>query len=344
VIDLGIVDELLGAPAGAPQWQVADLANRAGILPTWLSSVVARGGRVSPSAAEYLARAERRVAALHRVGDELVGRYGVTVIKGARIAARMPAGLLRRSGDTDVVAGDQETLWRCVLDLRRRYGATPQSVNLLQADDSLHVVVAMKWPAEEPELDKPMGADVATCAFWGNLTDVGVRMELPSDEDVRSLFAVAEERFQRSFSRKDMLDLAVLADTLDARLGDRLVPTVLDAAERLNLAPELRRLVRKTGAWVDLPDRWLGLSTSLKPPASTETRRRRGAVGPPHRLRFGCPLDEKPSDGLAVQLPSEQGPALIDTPIGTCLLVDDPNIPADLLAAATEQARLVSSS
>lgn len=273
MVELTVVETLLGVPPDYPTWRIADMASRARILPTWLSSVVARGRPISPLAADHLARVERRVAALHKVGDELAAAHGVRVVKGARIAARMPAGLLRNSGDTDVVARDEVALWRCVLDLRERFGAVPQGVNVLRTAESLHLVVAMKWPADEPELDKPMGADISTCAFAGNMVTVPVRPEPPEDTDICSLFAVAEERFQRRFSRKDMLDLVVLADVLDRRFGAGLPALVADTAHELNLAPELAKLLRRTLEWVDLPDIWAQVGSALAPVVAAEKSR-----------------------------------------------------------------------
>jgi hypothetical protein len=353
MVELDIVERLLGVPADYPRWRIADMANRAKILPTWLSSVIARGGSIGSAATEYLDRISRRVGTLHRVGAELAAAHQVSVIKGAKIAHRMPTGLLRNSGDTDIVAQDQQALWKCVLDLRERYAAVPQGVNVLSSGESLHVVVAMKWPAEASFLDKPMGADICTCAFCGDMKSVPVRTYLPEDDDLCSLFAVAEERFQRKFSRKDMLDLVVLADALDERFGDQLPGLVADTASQLNLAPELLRLIRKTTEWVELPAGWTKVELALEPAATAEKDRRTKAISGTgihvsgtgiHRLRFGFPLDDIPAPDLAVRLHEFGDTHLMSTPLGTCLLVDTPTIPAGLITEATERARSLSRS
>jgi hypothetical protein len=212
---------------------------------------------------------------------------------------------------------------------------------VLQTAESLDLVVAMKWPADEPELDKPMGADISTCAFSGNMVTVPVRPEPPDDTDICSLFAVAEERFQRRFSRKDMLDLVVLADVLDRRFGAELPAVVADTAHELKLAPELAKLLRRTLEWVDLPDVWAQVGSALAPVAAAEKARRRAGPSGIPRLRFGFPLDDVPSPTLAVRLREFDGTDLITTPIGTCLLVDSPTIPAELHAAALAHATLV---
>jgi hypothetical protein len=354
MIELDVVESLLGVPPDYPSWRIADMANRARILPTWLSSVVARGMPISPGASEYLERVRRRVDTLHAVGEELRTRHAVTVIKGERIASRMPAGLLRNSGDADIVAPDQEALWRCVLDLSENRGAVPQGVNILRTTDALHtdalhtdalhtdalhgdalhVVVAMKWPAEEPFLDKPLGADIATCAFCGDMASVPIRVEPLEDDDLCSLFAVAEERFQRKYSRKDMLDLLVLAERLWERFGTSLPELVLGAARRLCLAPELRRLIDKTSEWVDLPDTWLDIAGQLGPLAGEEKAERKSGNRKPPEVLFGFPLDREPSPSPVIELHQFALGEIARTPIGNCLLLAEPNMSEELYAAA----------
>ncbi|NUP53371.1 MAG: hypothetical protein HOW97_39525 [Catenulispora sp.] len=339
MVELDVVESLLGVPPGFPPWRIADAANRARILPTWLSSLVARGTPLTPAAAEYLDRVRVRVDTLHSVGRELRAAHGVRVIKGEQIAARYPDGLLRNSGDTDIVAPDQGAVWRCVLDLRARYGAVAQSISLLRTDEATHIVVAMKWPAPEPFLDKPMGADVATCAFCGDLDGtVPIRAVPPPDDDLCSLFAVAEERFQRRFSRKDMLDLAVLAEVLTERFGAELSEVVLDASGRLCLAPELRRLIRKTTGWIDLPAGWLDLADRLGPIAEQEKAARKSGDRKPAQMLYGFPLDTVPSPDPELRLHRFAFGEIARTPIGNCLLLPEPELSEELYEAAMAEA------
>jgi hypothetical protein len=341
MIELDIVDRLLGVPPG-PWWRMADQAHRARILETWLSSAVARDLPVSAAAREHLDRHRRRVTTLHRLGDDLAGRYGLRVIKGARIARYLPAPLLRQSGDVDLVAPDQASLWRCVLDLGTHFGAVPQGVSVLEGASGIHVGVAMKWPAQEPYLDKPMGADITTCAFSGDLTGVPVRAEAPEPDDLCGLFAVAEERFQRKYRIKDLLDLVVLADPLEARLGDGLADAICGHAERLALAPELRQLIARTTEWVPLSERWRGVLAALEPLARDE-RDRRGPHRPGmYRLRFGYPLDARASADLAVTILRRADGDVATTPVGTCLLANELVLREDVLADAVDYARSLS--
>jgi hypothetical protein len=338
MIGLDVVDRLLGVPP-EPLWRMAEQANRSRILVTWLSSAVARGLPVSERARAHLDRHGRRVAELHRLGAELAQRHGLAVIKGQRIAQYVPPPLIRQSGDVDLVAGDQESLWRCVLDLGERFGAVPQGVSVLDSPAGVHIGVAMKWPAEEPYLDKPMGADITTCAFSGDLKGVPVRVAPLAEDDLCGLFAVAEERFQRSYRIKDLLDLLVLAEVLEDRLGDRLSDVVCSHAQDLALAPELRQLIGKTNEWVPMSERWQEVLAALRPLARQE-RALRGPDRPGlYRLRFGHLLDTRPSANLAVEIIPREGGDVATTPVGTCLLVDRLVLREDVVAEAIDYAR-----
>ncbi len=340
VLGLDVLDALLGVPPGYPPWRAAEMARRQRVLATWLSAAEARGMPLRPAAAEHLARVRRRMADLYAVADQLAAAHRVTVLKGMRIAAHLPAGLLRESGDVDLVAADQASLWGCVLDLRDRYGAVPQGVSVLQplAGGRLHLGVSMKWPAEEPYLDKPMGADVTTCAFSGDFRGVPVRAEPLADTDLCSLFAIAEERFQRKFRVKDLLDLVALAGVLDRRFGPDLVERVTEPALALCLAPELRQLVGKAADWAPLPARWADVQAALEPLAVAERAQRGPGRAGMHRLRFGFPLDDRPNGVLAADVHPFDGGELVRTPLGSCLLVDDPVIPAELHERAVAEA------
>jgi hypothetical protein len=341
MVEPAAVEALLGVPPGYPPWRVADMARRARIQATWLSSAQARGVPISTVAREYLARVRRRVADLHAVGAEMSAAHDVRVIKGARIAALMPDGLLRESGDADLVARDEQSLWACVLDIRKRYDAAVQGVSVMQAEGSMHLLIAMKWPAVEQYLDKPMGADISTCAFSGDFKSVPIRAEAPDDDDLCSLFAVSEERFQRRFRRKDMLDLAVIGEALAERYDAELPELVLGLARELCLAPELRQLIRKTSRWLAMPPVWSDIAERLEGLAGEEKKLRAPGRTGVHRLRFGLPLDARASPGLAVGFETFGGGELLRTPVGTCLLVDSPVVPSELYEAGLAAAQRI---
>lgn len=339
MVDLTTVDTLLGAAPGTPSWQVAAIAGRQRALATWLSTAAARGIPLSPAELSYLDRIRRRVTELHRVGEEMAAAHGLRVIKGPRIARHMPPGLLRQSGDADLVAPDESALWACVLDLRDRYDAVPQSITLLETPRRRHVLVVMKWPAEHAHLDKPMGADIATYSLVGDFDVVPIRVDLPADDDLAGLFCVAEERFQRKYRVKDLLDLLALAEVLERRLGDRLTETVCAAADSLALAPELRRLVGKAADWAGISEAWQETLAALRPLARAEKARRRpGRAGVP-RLRYGMPLDDRPGPASSITVHPRVDGDVAQTPLGSCLLPGRSVITEECWARATEFAR-----
>lgn len=336
-----VVDELLGVPPGYPSWRIADMARRARALPTWLSTAQARGLPLSAGARDLLERERRRAADLHRIAGEMAFAHRVTVIKGVRIAAHLPSGMLRQSGDVDLVAADEAAMWACVRDLMARFGAVPQGVSVMRGIDSddIQYGVALKWPAEEPYLDKPMGADVTTCAFCGDFRGVPIRVDPPQDDDLCSIFAVAEERFQRKYRLKDLLDMAVLAAVLEDRFGSDLVDLVPGLAEPLCLAPELLKLLTQVDEWLPLSPLWSKVADALGPVARAEKELRRGGRPGMHELFFGMPLDDVTAPGDTARLIARNGGDILRTPIGTCLLVNSPVLEAEALDDAVAFAR-----
>lgn len=321
-MDFDIIEQLMGSPPDAPLWQVAATANRKKVLASWLSTVVARGIPLSAGAQEYLERVRRRVATLHDVGAQVRDRTGVTVIKGEQIARHMPPWLFRNSGDADLIAEDEQMLWRAVTDIRDSYGAIAQSVSVLRTTTEQHFVIAMKWPAEEPLLDKPLGADIATCAFCGDVpAGAPTRTTMSQDDDIRALHTVAEERFQRKFSVKDLLDFLVLSRRLDQRLDQRLAQQLVAETLELRRAPELLNLIAKTRSWVDLGAHWDGIEQALASAAPAEKARRAERLDELPTVYYGYPLDTKPHPGLVAEFHRVDDLYFATTPIGTCLLL-----------------------
>lgn len=334
-----LVSSFLGAQAGIADWRIAELANRKRILASWLSEVEVAGGTLDPGAARYLARARRRVRALHMLGAQLTATHPVTVIKGPVIARHMPAGLLRQSGDIDLVAHSEESLWHVVLDIRERCGAVVRGISVLRTDDGdRQLGVWLKWPAEEPLLDKPMGGDVTTCTFVGDLKRVPVRSAWMDDDDLLSLFAVAEERFQRKFRVKDLLDLVVLVPVLVRTYGDDLTDIVSEWADELSLAPELLQLSRQVHEWRDLPDEWLRVMDRLTSLSERERALRKAGGRRIHTATYGLALDDAPTTEL-LSIHSTSDGELATTPAGTFLLVDSGVIEEDTYERALAAAR-----
>jgi hypothetical protein len=327
---MGLTSSFLGAPEEMADWRVAELAHRKGILATWLSEIEMTGGVLDPGPADYLARAWRRVQVLHSLGADVAAMHEVTLIKGSVIARHMPVGVLRQSGDVGLVARDEETLWRAVFDVQLRCDAVVRGLSVLCGPDGdRQLGVWLKWPAEEPLLDKPMGAVVSTCAFTGDLKQVGVRTAEIEDSDLLSLFAVAEERFQRKFRVGDLIDLAVLAPALIGTYGDGLADAVTGWAANLCLAPELLQLSRLVTEWWELPSEWAPVMAGLADLSTVESEVRRSGKRVLHTARYGVALDELAAPGLRLTVHSTLGSELATTPVGTFLLVPSAAIDED---------------
>ncbi|MBV9822083.1 MAG: hypothetical protein JO144_07525 [Actinobacteria bacterium] len=338
-MDFDIIEQLLGSPPDAPLWQVAATASRKKVLASWLSTVVARDIEISSGARDYLDRVRRRVATLHDVGAQVRDRTGVTVIKGERLARHLPSWLLRNSGDADLVADDERMLWRAVTDVRDSCGAIAQSVSVLRTATEQHFVIAMKWPAEEPLLDKPLGADVATCAFCGDVAaGAPPRTAMSDDEDILGLHTVAEERFQRKFSVKDLLDFLVLSRRLDQRLDAALADRIVAETVELRRAPELANLVAKTASWVELGPHWAGIEQALAAEAAVEKRRRAARTEELPTVYYGYPLDTVPHPGEVAEFHLVDGLELATTPVGTCLLLSGEELTLEELERARQVA------
>jgi hypothetical protein len=208
----------------------------------------------------------------------------------------------------------------------------------MEHDSGYHLCVAMKWPAEEPYLDKPMGADVSTCAFAGDMQGVPGRAIPPEEDDLCGMFAVAEERFQRKFRIKDLLDFLVLAELAETRLGDDLTNVVCETADELALAPELHTLVKKTSRRIAISDRWMRTLADLDALAKVEKNRRRSDRPEVLRLRFGFPLDTFSNGESGIRIFRRAAGDIVTTPIGACLLTDNPVLDEEVVVKAIDYA------
>lgn len=320
---IDLLNSLLGVPAGEPIWAAADLARRANVLTTWLSAADLAGLPLTVGDRALLERGRRRMAALYAIARNAATGYRLEVLKGSRIARFYPAGLIRQSGDVDLVAPDAATAWSATLEIAESTGARLDSLSILTdpgIGEDVHLGISLKWPAEEPFMDKPMGADITTCAFCGDLKTVPVRCEIPEDTDLCGLFSVAEERFQHKFRVKDRLDFILLAQALEARLGEDLGDVVCGYASQLALAPELRALIRKTDEWVEISPGWNKVMAELEPLVRVEKDRRTADRPGVCRVRNGRLVGSMRTSDGHIEIICHKGVDLAVTPLGTCVL------------------------
>ncbi|HEX6344808.1 hypothetical protein [Umezawaea sp.] len=260
-------------------------------LPHLVLSVFEQEGvRLGSGSADELRRARGRAADYAAVVEHVSSEVRVDVMKGPALARRYPSGILRPAGDLDLVVPDEVALWRVARLVDALAPTTPEvSVSLLGGGPDRHVVASLTWPAADAVLDRDIRVDISTMAFPGDQAAVPVRAPLPPDPWLADLLSVTEERFQRAFTAKDVLDLVVLDDDAPDDLA-----SVVDAAARHRVAPELAELVSRAASVVDL--RALApLAGSLAPHAERELETRAAhGTGPgtdvPRRIAAGVPV------------------------------------------------------
>jgi hypothetical protein len=96
-------------------------------------------------------------------------------------------------------------------------------------------------------MDIPHAVEICSAAYYGDEQAVGIRPSLPADPVAADLLALAEERFQRPFGVKDIVDVLVLS-----RVADLNVQDLARYADEYLLAPELRELLGLADGYVNI--------------------------------------------------------------------------------------------
>lgn len=330
VPDLSVLCELLGVADAEPRDLIRAARCQKWSLPQLVLSMLERDGiRLGSGGADELRRARIRKASYAELEEILRAELPVRTVKGSTIARWYPEGLLRPVGDLDLVTADEVDLWRAVgLVLAHR---PVEHIDISVIDGNLRqVFVSLDWPAPDALFDNDMSVEIGTAALPGDSGAVGVRPRLPEHDVVASLLALAEERFQRDFEARDVVDLHFLA-------GADLPPVdeIAGLVDEYRLAPELMELVAHAERHVDL-DRLGGLGTALSTPAEHERRRRSEWRTPSPapgedvaaRLSAGMPvygmqLRRVPwrEDRVTAEIVETRGGHLLVTPVADYLLV-----------------------
>ncbi|MGW2376309.1 hypothetical protein [Kitasatospora sp. NPDC001683] len=344
-IDLALLHELLDVEDHWPPIVLLRNARavRGHLPPLVLSVAELAGSAMGPGSRDELRRMRDRAALYERITADLDTVRGARVLKGPSLAARYPAGVLRPLGDLDVVVPDEAALWDAARLVLRDWPVDELDVSLLDDGGTRHLLVTLRWPAEDPMLDPEPKIEISTFAYPGEPGLVPMRATPPEDRLLADVLALAEERFQRPFTAKDRLDLAVVLASAEAP-----VAALVAAAEHYHLAPELLELCESVRTVPSLrtgvPDE---LTAALAGPAARETDRR-AAAGAPDAPAEGTDgpawagtspevaaalAAGQPVHGLLLRRPEQPGPDLLSrtrtvgagtllaTPIGDFLLV-----------------------
>ncbi|MFJ9556037.1 nucleotidyltransferase family protein [Nocardiopsis sp. NPDC101807] len=240
-------------------------------LPTLLLSVMEQeGAELGTGARDELRRAHERDRDYQDLYRAIAEDAECRVLKGPRLAERYPAGLRRAVGDLDLVVPDEKALWS---GLRRalREREVSRILLALHGEEGRELTVEIHWPSEDDLLDGDASAEFNTAPLPGNFGTVRPRTSLPDDDWVASLLGLAEERFQRSFEVRDILDVHVLAASAPP------VDTVVEAIRGYGREPEVLELLTRandslgTGTLTDLAE-------ALVEPAEAEEARRASAA------------------------------------------------------------------
>ncbi|MFF3174751.1 hypothetical protein ACFVQ0_19270 [Streptomyces sp. NPDC057900] len=299
------------------------------LVPLALSLAVREGAEPGPGTAEELRRARERAETYEEILRAATeSEPAVRPVKGPSLRRWYPGGIVRTMNDLDLTVPDEPALWRVVATVLSRQPVTGVGVSLLEdtgpaAAGGRQLLAAPYWEPADPLLDPEMRVEIATFGYAGDMAAVPVRPELPADQVLADLLALAEERFQRPFNAKDMLDAGLLLHP--ARMPD---PELLAAtADRWRLAPELAELLElartRGGLLGHLPQ---PLTEALRELSGRELARR-AAPGraPAARLRYGMPLGpvRAPSaDAGRARVHECAAGTLLLTPVGDYLLVD----------------------
>ncbi|MEU9986947.1 hypothetical protein AB0E10_09110 [Streptomyces sp. NPDC048045] len=353
--DLAFFRRLLDLHEEATPYETVTAAGRVSqAFRALVMTAAAREGVIGTGSADELRRRAERTAFYARV-QRSCEPLGARPLKGLSLAAWYPDDLPRPMNDLDLVVPDTAALWRVVGALVADYGPREMDLTVLDGE-ARHFVVALSWPGADPLLDYETRVEILTCALTGDQGAVPLRPGLPQDPLAAGLLAVAEERFQRPFNGKDVVD--VMMALAPGRTLD--LPLLARTADEFSLAPELGELLELfAGTEQDtahLPSGFGTLVTALAEASSRELRRRENwrqrhsAADPadPGPLRHGMrltPVEPGPRPHRATDaatLHAFDGGTLLLTPVADFLLVTGALVDPALYDAATRALPAVS--
>ncbi|WP_327253274.1 hypothetical protein [Streptomyces sp. NBC_01244] len=281
-IDLDLLYELLDVDRSLPVRRLLQAARlvRGVLAPLVLSLAVREGTPMGSGSRGELERLHRRIDTYARLNEEIARVPGARVVKGPSLARYYPEGVLRPLGDLDVVTTTEAALWQVLALVTDRHHSDEAELTELYADGQRHVFAGVWWTGEDPLLDPDHCVDITTFAFHGRPGLVPLRAALPEDQAHADVLSLAEERFQRPFTVKDILDLVFVMTSPAAPRSSGLIA----AATEFALAPELLELCERVRACprlaATLPSE---LVDGLRAPAEAERLRRAEQAGPPQQ-------------------------------------------------------------
>ncbi|MCU1640729.1 MAG: hypothetical protein JWN03_1004 [Nocardia sp.] len=246
-VQLDLIRELMAVDPGlgARDLLLAARDARGGLPALVLSLAALEAVPMGTGARDELRRLTRRSETYRQLADRIADATGARVVKGPSLASYYPPGVLRSVGDLDIVVSDEPQLWQVLSLVLDAHPAHEALFTELPSAAGTQLYACVQWPGEDPLLDRDYRVEVSTFAFAGEPGLGPMRITLPADPAAADLLSLAEERFQRPFGIRDMLDLALVLTSGRAPEPRRLAE--IAAAHRLT--PELLELCERTAAY-----------------------------------------------------------------------------------------------
>lgn len=364
VINAALVTRVMAARGVSPGLTAAETLQAARsprhkLAVTLLSCWDAAGQSLPAGGTDELDAHRHRIEGYRHVWEQLRAvAPSAYLLKGPSVADCYPAGTLRAAGDLDVVIRDAEPLLRAAA-LLARSGWQSAAFALMPGHgrhgNDYDLLVSMQRPSDTA-LSEPQEVELRTTDIATSMCYPPVRLRgADADPLAASMVALVAERWERPYTSRDLIDLAVIAWRMPER-GWTLVRDGLDAASLWPQWREFRNLLAGVGLSVPaatpacrgtagrrLRDRGRGLASWAHPVRAAgmlavrtvDADRGRAADALARALHkqlgarrllaagvtlYGVPFDDaRPSTGLA--LADCGGHLLARTPVGTFLLV-----------------------
>lgn len=193
---------------------------------------------------------ERKELAAHRersrrycelASDLTNAGFDITTLKGDKIQAFYPPGVIREASDIDIAVKDGETFWTLNRHLET-LGWDQRAITFVYGEDRLHFAAGMRREAHTGGPFPFDYIDLSTYALYGNGWSVGPRTPWKWGrlDAVPLLLSILDEAFQQRLRARDLIDAAILSHQLS---GDG-TSAILAEVDHARLSPELHRLLR----------------------------------------------------------------------------------------------------
>ena len=243
-----LVEALLtcsGEPADGPA-EIVALVRKAqpSFAATLFSAWRAEGDELSPALRDEIAIARARVEYYRSVAGRLMKAVaGLTTIKGLEVAALYPPGLVRYMNDLDCIASSEAALWQAAGFLTED-GWELDTATFSQLGGALQVLVSLRR-SHEDRFQLPYGIELATYYTLGNQGGIPPILQLPEQwrvPAIKNTLMLLHERYEQPFRARDLIDAALLNDSLRGAELDALHEAIIT----FGLAVEYTELVRLT--------------------------------------------------------------------------------------------------